>query len=72
MLYIPEGFAHGFQVLEENSELIYLHTEMYRPGSEGGIRCDDASVGIRWPLPVTQVSDRDAGHPIISDNFKGI
>ncbi|HVS97173.1 MAG TPA: dTDP-4-dehydrorhamnose 3,5-epimerase [Puia sp.] len=72
MLYIPEGFAHGFQVLEDESELIYLHTELYRPGAEGGIRYDDPVVGIDWPLGVTMLSDRDAGHPFISDNFNGI
>lgn len=72
MLYIPEGFAHGFQVLEENSELIYLHTEPYEPGSEGGIRYNDQAVNIQWPLPVTVLSDRDARHPFISDNFNGI
>jgi dTDP-4-dehydrorhamnose 3,5-epimerase len=72
MLYIPEGFAHGFQALEENSELIYLHTETYRQGAEGGLRYDDTALGIPWPLPVSILSDRDAGHPLISDNFKGI
>lgn len=72
MLYIPEGFAHGFQVLAENSELIYLHTEFYTPGAEGGLRYDDPALKIRWPLEVTNLSPRDAGHPLLTDNFKGI
>jgi dTDP-4-dehydrorhamnose 3,5-epimerase len=72
MLYIPEGFAHGFQVLEENSELIYLHTEVYVKDMEGGLRYDDPTLNIQWPLPVTILSERDAGHPFLTDHFKGI
>jgi len=72
MLYIPEGFAHGFQALEENSELIYLHTEFYVKGAEGGLRYNDPALNIQWPLPVTVVSERDAGHPFLTENFKGI
>jgi dTDP-4-dehydrorhamnose 3,5-epimerase len=72
MIYIPEGFAHGFQVLEEDSELIYLHSEFYMPGEEGGLRYDDKRLNIPWPLPVTGLSARDAGHPLLTDNFKGI
>ena len=53
MIYIPEGFAHGFQTLQDNSALIYHHTEFYTPGAEGGIRYDDPLVDIRWTLPVT-------------------
>jgi dTDP-4-dehydrorhamnose 3,5-epimerase len=72
MLYIPEGFAHGFQCLAPDSELIYHHSEPYVPGVEGGIRYDDPAVGIRWPLSVTSLSERDAGHPFLSNHFKGI
>lgn len=72
MLYIPEGFAHGFQTLTENAELIYHHTEFYKPGAEGGLRYDDPALGIQWPLPVAVISDRDQRHPIIDKNFKGI
>lgn len=66
MLVIPEGFAHGFQVIEPNSEIIYLHTAGYCPRSEGGIRYDDPVLKITWPLPVTSVSERDNTHPFIS------
>ena len=72
MLYIPEGFAHGFQCLEDNCELIYHHSEFYKPNSEGGIRHDDPMININWPLPVTVVSQRDQSHPRLDGNFKGI
>ncbi len=72
MFVIPEGCAHGFQVLEEDSELLYLHTAPYSPGSEGGIRPDDPAINIQWPLKITEISDRDRQHPIIGPNFQGI
>jgi len=72
MLFIPEGFAHGFQCLEDNCELIYHHSEFYTPGAEGGIRYDDPSVAIKWPLTAGVLSDRDKSHPYLDDNFKGI
>ena len=72
MIYIPEGFAHGFQTLQDNSALLYHHTEFYTPGAEGGIRYDDPLVGIQWTLPVSIISQRDAGHPLLDHKFKGI
>ena len=72
MLIIPEGCAHGFQVLEPNSELLYLHTASYVPASEGGLRCDDPQLNITWPLPVADLSDRDTSHPFINENFLSI
>ncbi len=72
MLYIPEGFAHGFQTLTENCELIYFHSEYYTSGNEGGIRYNDSAIGIIWPLDVTEVSERDSKNPLIDHNFKGI
>ena len=72
MLYIPEGFAHGFQTLTDNAELIYLHTAFYRPNAEGGLRHDDPAMGIKWPLPVTVISERDSRHQLVDKNFKGI
>jgi dTDP-4-dehydrorhamnose 3,5-epimerase len=71
MLYIPEGFAHGFQCLEDNCELIYHHSEFYTPNSEGGIRYNDPVINIEWPLPVTIISPRDQSHPWLDENFKG-
>ena len=72
MLYIPEGFAHGFQCLSFDCQLIYFHSEFYKPGVEGGIRYNDSLVGIEWPLDVTTISERDQSHPYLDENFKGI
>jgi dTDP-4-dehydrorhamnose 3,5-epimerase len=72
MLYIPEGFAHGFQTLTDDCELIYLHTEIYKPEAEGGIRYDDPEIKITWPLPVTEISNRDTSHKNVDQNFEGI
>lgn len=72
MMYIPEGFAHGFQALTDNCELIYLHSEYYKPGSEGGHRYDDPALDIKWPLAAGNLSDRDASHPLLTTNFKGL
>lgn len=72
MMYIPEGFAHGFQTLSDNCELIYHHTAMYTPGSEGGMRYNDEKLNIKWPLPVSEISDRDKDHPLLNNDFKGI
>jgi dTDP-4-dehydrorhamnose 3,5-epimerase len=71
-VFIPEGCAHGFQVLEPESELLYLHTESYSAAHEGGLRFDDPRIGVRWPLTVTELSDRDRQHPLIEAHFKGI
>jgi dTDP-4-dehydrorhamnose 3,5-epimerase len=72
MLYIPEGFAHGFQTLADDSALLYHHTELYTPGAEGGVRYDDPVFFIPWPLPIAVISKRDAQHSFIDKNFKGI
>lgn len=72
MMAIPEGFAHGYQVIEPDSELLYLHTAFYTPGAEGGLRYDDPKLAIDWPLVVTDISERDKGHFLIESNFQGI
>lgn len=72
MMVVPEGCAHGFQVLEPASELLYLHTAFYTPDAEGGVRYDDPRLGIEWPLPVTDLSERDRSYPLISSDFTGI
>ncbi len=71
MVVIPEGCAHGFQVLTPDSELLYLHTAFYAPDAEGGVRHDDPALGIRWPLPVTDLSPRDRSHPLIDAGDRG-
>jgi dTDP-4-dehydrorhamnose 3,5-epimerase len=72
MLYIPEGFAHGFQTLTDNCELIYHHSELYTPSAETGIRYNDSMINISWPLQITEISERDANHLLLDNNFKGI
>ena len=72
MLVIPEGFAHGFQVLDAESELLYLHTAFYHPPSEGGLRYDDPRLAITWPLPPQDLSPRDLSHPLVGADFSGI
>lgn len=72
MLYIPEGFAHGFQCMEDDCELIYHHSEFYKPGAEAGIRYNDPLINIKWPLPLTVISSRDEEHPYLTEQFKGI
>jgi dTDP-4-dehydrorhamnose 3,5-epimerase len=72
MLYIPEGFAHGFQTLTDNCELIYHHTEFYNPDAESGIKYDDPGINIQWPLKVEEISERDSNHAYLDNNFKGI
>jgi dTDP-4-dehydrorhamnose 3,5-epimerase len=72
MLVIPEGFAHGFQVLEPDSELLYLHTAFYEPAAEGGIAPDDPRVSISWPLPIGDLSERDRRHPHLVPDYTGI
>ena len=72
MLVIPEGCAHGFQVLDAGSELLYLHTAHYEPKNEGGVRFDDPAVEIAWPLTATDISQRDSSHPLLTEDFRGI
>ena len=72
MFVIPEGFAHGFQVMEPDSELLYLHTAFYQPSAEGGLRHDDPTLAITWPLPTQDVSTRDLAHPLLDDEFTGV
>lgn len=71
MLVIPEGCAHGFQVLDPESELLYLHTGFYMPGVEDGVACDDPRLAITWPLPIVDLSERDQQHPPIPLDFSG-
>ncbi len=63
MLYVPGGFAHGYQALEDGSEVLYLVSEFYAPDHEAAVRWNDPRFGIRWPLPDPILSPRDAAHP---------
>ena len=72
-LLIPEGYAHGFQALTEDCELIYLHTSAYHSDSEGALNVTDPALSIDWPLPVTDMSQRDQNHLFLNNiNFKGV
>jgi dTDP-4-dehydrorhamnose 3,5-epimerase len=72
MLVIPEGCAHGFQALENDTELLYFHTSAYAPHAEAGVRFDDPRLAIRWPLPVVDLSPRDSALPPLDAAFEGI
>jgi dTDP-4-dehydrorhamnose 3,5-epimerase len=71
-LFIPEGYAHGFQTLTEDCELIYLHTASYHPEAEAALNMADPRLNITWPLPINDISERDRNHPFIGQNFQGI
>lgn len=66
-LYVPERFAHGYQVLEDITETSYQVGEFYTPGAEGGLRYDDPRLGLNWPLPVTEISEKDRDWPLLSE-----
>ena len=68
-LLIPEGCAHGFQVLEPGSELLYLHSGAWVPEAETGLRWDDPQLAITWPLAATELSVRDRSLPLLSEIF---
>ncbi|MCP4673153.1 MAG: dTDP-4-dehydrorhamnose 3,5-epimerase [Desulfobacula sp.] len=72
MMYIPKGFAHGFQTLNPDSELIYFHTEFYSQENEGALHYMDPRFSIKWPLSVSDISERDTSHPFIDEIFEGI
>ena len=72
MIFIPKGFAHGFQTLEDDSELIYLHSSLYTPSNEGALNVLDKKLKIKWPKDVINLSERDKNHPYLNSKFKGI
>lgn len=69
---IPEGFAHGFQTLTPNAEMLYFHTAAYAPEAEGGINATDPTIGIHWPRTITERSLRDIDLPFVSDSHVGL
>jgi dTDP-4-dehydrorhamnose 3,5-epimerase len=66
-LYVPERFAHGYQVLEDSTETTYQVGEFYTPEVEGGLRYDDPRLGLEWPLPVGEMSEKDAGWKLLEE-----
>jgi dTDP-4-dehydrorhamnose 3,5-epimerase len=71
-LLVPEGCAHGFQVLEDNTSVFYHHSEFYHQNAEKGLRYDDPMLRIQWPLEVKHVSDRDKNFAFIDHHFESI
>jgi dTDP-4-dehydrorhamnose 3,5-epimerase len=69
---IPKGCAHGFQALEDEVHLLYLHSHAYTPDAEGGLRLDDPAIGIDWPLPLAARSQRDLSFPLLTPEFEGL
>lgn len=69
---IPEGFAHGFQTLTDDCELLYFHTAAYQPEAEAGLNALDERLAIKWLLPIAERSMRDQQHPALVNDFAGI
>jgi len=64
-LYVPPMFGHGYQTLTDDAEILYQVSEKYTPGCERGLRFNDPALGLKWPLPVTVISDKDASWPLL-------
>lgn len=71
-LLLPPGFAHGFQALSDEAELLYLHSADYSPEHEGALSVSDPCLAIAWPLPIRNLSARDAAHPQLDQSFQGV
>ena len=71
-LLIPEGFAHGFQALTDDVELLYCHSMPHEPAAEGGLHPMDPALSIAWPLPAANLSPRDGQHKLMDANFRGL
>ncbi len=72
MMYIPKGFAHGFQTLSDEAQLAYQHSSYYYPDAESGLHYADPALNIAWPLPVSRISEKDKIISFIDDTFTGI
>lgn len=71
-LLIPDGFAHGFQTLTDDVELLYCHSAAYDERAEAGLNPNDVRLAIVWPLPIAEISARDTQHPMLNDQFAGV
>ena len=71
-IFIPEGFAHGFQTLSDDAQLLYMHTVSWTPASEAGLRHDDPRLAIAWPDSVTVSSERDRSFALLGPDFVGV
>jgi dTDP-4-dehydrorhamnose 3,5-epimerase len=66
-VYVPPGFAHGYQTLAPDTEVLYQASDYYSPTHERGLRFDDPAIGVRWPLSIARISDKDASWQLVSD-----
>ena len=71
-LLIPEDFAHGFQTLTADCELLYLHSVAYVPDAEGGLQPQDPALAIAWPLAISEISARDSQHALLTQAYTGL
>lgn len=71
-LYIPEGFAHGFQTLSEEAEILYLVTSAFNPQADSGLNALDPLLAIQWPLPLGHISGKDKQALLLTESFKGV
>ena len=71
-LYVPQMFAHGYQALTDEAEVVYQVGEFYTPGYERGLHYDDPTFGIDWPLPVSEISEKDAAWPLFKSVLVGV
>lgn len=71
-LLIPEGFAHGFQTLSDDCEMLYLHSMPYVQSAEGALNPQDPALALNWPLAITELSERDRLHPNLTEQFTGL
>ena len=65
MIYVPAGFAHGYQTLDDGANVLYLVSEFYTPEAEGGLRYNDPKLAIKWPVAVSDVSEKDSRWPLL-------
>jgi len=72
MIFVPKGFAHGFQALTDDVELLYCHSAFFHDEAQGGLDPRDQKLAIEWPLEITELSDRDIHHPRIDETFAGV
>jgi dTDP-4-dehydrorhamnose 3,5-epimerase len=71
-MLIPHGCAHGFQALSDDAELLYCHSAPYAPQAQGGVFPGDPRLAISWPLPIDNLSERDAALPALATDFMGV
>lgn len=71
-LYVPEMFAHGYQTLTDDTEVLYQMNKLYAPGYERGLRYDDPIIGIKWQLPVSEIADKDLNWSLLESQLVGL